>query len=159
MIKINATLILTIFNFILLVGVLSKILWKPMTKFLEERAQQIRDSLQLAEENKQRAIEMTAEHDTLIREAREKALEITEKTTAQASDESRRIIAEARSQARSTVDAAREEIQMEAEKIKQDLRREIAALTVSLAGQVLEQEITVEKHRELIEKGLNVLSS
>ena len=58
MIKINATLILTILNFILFVGVLATILWKPMMKFIDERTKRISDSLKLADDNERRAEEL-----------------------------------------------------------------------------------------------------
>ena len=62
MISINATVILTILNFILLIFVLGAVLWKPMLKFLDDRARKIEESLKLAEENKKRAEELKNEH-------------------------------------------------------------------------------------------------
>ena len=159
MIKINATLILTVLNFLLLVGVLAKILWAPMLKFLDERAKKISDSLKIAEENTKREEEIKIEHDEIIKEARSKAADIVDKAMVSASDESRTIVAEAHERAQATVEYAREEIKMEAEKIKQDLRKEVAAMTVSLAGKVLEREIKEDDHKELIKKNLDVLGS
>jgi len=159
MIKINATLILTILNFILFVAVLATILWKPMLKFLEERAKKISDGLKLGEENKKRAEELKIESDEIIREARLKASEIADNAMAAASNESRTLIAQAREQAHATIDSAKEEINMEAERIKQDLRREVAKMTVSLASKVLEREIKEDDHKKLIDKSLDVLGS
>lgn len=159
MIKINATLILTILNFILFVGVLATILWKPMMKFLDERAKRISDSLKLADDNERRVEELKIEHDEIVNKARIKASEIVDKAMADASNESRELIAQAREHAHLTVDSAKEEIKMEAERIKQDLRKEISDLTVSLASKVLEREIKDKDHKELIKKGLDVLGS
>ncbi len=159
MIKINATFILTILNFLLLVSILAKILWAPMLKFLDERTKKISDSLKLAEKNIAREKELEIEHDELVKEARSKAADIVDKAMASASNESRSILAEAREHAQTTVESAREEIKMEAERIKQDLRKEVAAMTVSLAGKVLEREIKEDDHRELIKKNLDILES
>ena len=158
MIKINATVILTVLNFLLFVAVLKTILWGPMIKFLEERAGKIKDSLRIADENKQRSEEIKVEHDEIIKEARRKAGEIVDKALASSSNESRGIIAEAREQAQATIDAARDEIKMEAERIKQELREDVAAMTVGLAGKVLEREISGEDHRELIKKSLDAMT-
>ena len=89
MIKINATVILTVLNFILFVGVLSVILWRPMIKFLEERADKIKESLRIADENTQRSEEINVEHDEIIKEARRKAGEILDKALASSSVRSR----------------------------------------------------------------------
>jgi len=157
MISINATVILTVLNFIILVAVLSVILWKPLLKFLDERAKKIDEALKLAEENKRRAEEMKIEHDQIIKEARAKAADIIDKAMSNASRESREYIAQAREQAQSMIDSARKEILMEAERIKQDLRREVASMTIELAGKVLEREITPEDHKELISKSLDTM--
>lgn len=155
MIKINATLILTVFNFVLLVAVLTVILWKPMLKFLDERMQKIKESLKLAEDNTRRAEEMKAEHDEIIKLARKKANELVDTAMATASNESRDIIAHAREQAHATIESAREEIEMEAERIKRDLRRDVAEMTVSLSGKILEREIKEDDHRDLINRSLD----
>ena len=159
MIKINATFILTVLNFLLFVAVLSVILWRPMIKFLEERASKIADSLRIADENTQRSEEIKVEHDEIIKEARRKSGDIVDKALAASSNETRDIIAQAHEQAQATIDAARNEIKMEAERIKQELREEVAAMTVGLAGKVLEREISGEDHRELIKKSLDAMTS
>ena len=159
MISINATFLLTVLNFILLVLVLKAILFKPMISFLEERASKIDNSLKLAEQNKKRSEEMQLEHDEIIKEARAKASDIVEKATSGANKEGREILAQAHEKAQNVIDAAREEIEMEAERIKQDLRSDIAEMTVSLAGKVLEREIRESDHKALIEKGLGEMKS
>lgn len=55
MISINATIILTMVNFILLVIILRAILFKPLLKYLDERSKTIAESLRLAEENRIRS--------------------------------------------------------------------------------------------------------
>ena len=158
MIKINATFILTVLNFIILVSVLATILWKPMLKFLDERAKKISDSLRLADENKKRAEEIKIERDEMIKEARAKAAEIVDKAMVTASDENRKIILKAREHAQATVDSAKDEIKMEGERIKQELRKEIASMTVSLASKVLEREIKGEDHLKLINRSLDAMT-
>ncbi len=159
MISINATAILTVLNFILLIAVLAAILWKPMLKFLDERARKIEESLKLAEENKRRSEEMMLEHDQIIKEARVKATEIVDKAMSNASNESKEHLDQAKEQAQNIVEAARNEILMEAEKIKSDLRHEVASMTIDLAGKVLEREISPEEHKELISRNLDTMSS
>jgi len=157
MISINATLILTILNFILIVAVLAAILWKPMLKFLDDRAAKIDESLRLAEENKKRAEELKQEYDDIIKEGRLKASEIIDKSMNMASEESRQIISKAREQAQSTVEATKQEIAQEAERIKGELRKEMASMTVLLAEKVLEREIKEADHQKLINRSLEAL--
>ncbi|MDP2982281.1 MAG: F0F1 ATP synthase subunit B [Candidatus Latescibacter sp.] len=157
MISINATIILTMVNFILLVILLRAILFKPLLKYLDERSKTIAESLRLAEENRIRSEEIHIEHDNIVREARTKAAEIVEKAVGAASDESHDIIKAARVQALATVDAAKDEILTEAEHIKQDLRKEMAELSISLAEKILTREIKESDHRDLINRSFGAL--
>lgn len=157
MISINATVILTILNFILLIAVLKTILWKPMMTFLEDRAKKIEESLNLAEKNKKRAKELEIEHDEIIKEARTKASDILDKATVTASEESRKIIAQAKEHSGNLAEATKKEILMEAEQIKQNLRKEVAAMSVTLAGKVLEREVREQDHQDIIKRNLDAL--
>jgi F-type H+-transporting ATPase subunit b len=157
MISINATIILTMLNFILLVILLRAILFKPLLKYLDERSKTIAESLKQAEENRIRSEEIHIEHDKIVREARTKATEIIEKAVAAASDESRDVIKEAREQALATIDSAKAEILTEAERVKLDLRKEIADLSISLAEKVLVREIKPGDHLDLINRSFGAL--
>lgn len=159
MIKINATLIFSILNFILIVGVLAMILWKPMLKFLDERAKKIKDSLKLAEKTRRESEQIKVEHDEILKEARLKATEIIDKAVASATDESRNIISQTREQSQAMLEDARKEMLMESERIKHELRDELADMTIRLAGKVLEREISEKDHRELISRSLNEMKS
>lgn len=157
MISINATVILTVLNFILLIAVLSAILWKPMIKFLDDRAKVIDESLKLAEENRLRAEQMQIEHDQILKEARLKATEIVDNAMSSASVESREYIAQSKAQAHAIVESAKKEIKLEAERIKQELRKDVASMTIGLAEKVLSREIKEADHHELISKNLDTM--
>lgn len=157
MVNINATIILTMLNFILLVILMRAILFKPLLRYLDERAKRIAESIRQAEENKKRADEMVLDRDSIIQEARLKASEIVEKSKALASDESREIIRDARVQAQAIIDSTREALLSESEKIKYDLRRDVSTMVVRLSEQVLAREVREDDQKDIIEKGLKSL--
>jgi F-type H+-transporting ATPase subunit b len=157
MVNINATIILTMLNFILLVVLMRAILFKPLLRYLDERSKRIAESIRQAEENKKQAEEMVLDRDSLIQDARLKASEIVEKSKALASDESREIIRDARVQAQAIVDSTRDALLSESEKIKYDLRRDIATMVVRLSEQVLAREIQENDQKDIIERGLKTL--
>lgn len=157
MIDINATLILTILNFIILLVILRMILFKPLAKFLDERAQTIAESLRLAEENKKRSVEITAEKDAIIADSRKKASEIIEKAIANAHDEGREIVRKAREESQVVLATARKELIEEAGRVKRELRSEVSGMVVAIAEKVLSREIRTEEHKKIIEDGLGML--
>ncbi len=157
MIDIYATLILTILNFIILLVILRMILFKPLAKFLDERAQTIAESLRLAEENKKRSVEITAEKDAIIADSRKKASEIIEKAIANAHDEGREIVRKAREESQVVLATARKELIEEAGRVKRELRSEVSGMVVAIAEKVLSREIRTEEHKKIIEDGLGML--
>lgn len=157
MISINATMLLTILNFILLVILLRAILFKPLLKYLDERAKTIAESLRLADENKKRSQEIAIEEERIIREARAKANEIVDRAISTASDESRELIRDAREKAQAIVDATRSELTEEADRIKRELRKDVLSMAISLSEKVLDREIREDDHRDLLEKSFKNL--
>jgi F-type H+-transporting ATPase subunit b len=157
MVNINATIILTMLNFILLVILMRAILFKPLLRYLDERSARIAESLRQAEENKKKSEELVLDRDSIIQEARLKASEIVEKSKALASDESREIIRDARVQAQAIIDSTRDALISESDKIKYDLRRDVSAMVVKLSERVLAREVREEDQKDIIEKGLKSL--
>ncbi len=157
MIDINVTLIMTILNFVILLVILRIILFKPVTKFLDERARTIADSLRLAEENKKRAEEISVEKDAIITDTRRKASEIIDKATVNAHEESHEIIRKAREETQTILASAQKELAEEAGRVKRALRAEVSEMVVAIAEKVLVREIRAEEHKDIIEDGLGKL--
>ncbi len=152
MISINATMLLTMLNFVLLVILLRAILFKPLLKYLDERTKTIAESLRLAEENKKRSRKIALDEEQIIREARTKANEIVDRAISAASDESRELIREAREKAQEIVDSTRNELTEESARIKRELRKDVLSMAISLSEKVLDREIREDDHRDLLEK-------
>ena len=66
-----ATVIFTFINIIVLYFILKKILFKPVTKFMDNRTNKIQDALNMAEEAKQKVEELKIEYDAKLKEAKQ----------------------------------------------------------------------------------------
>ena len=157
MININATFILTMINFVLLVVILRVLLFKPLLTYLDERAGTIAESLRQAGENKARAAKIADEKAGILLESRIKASEIIDRAAAAAADESRAILDKTREETQAMITAAQNEMLADADRIKRSLRRDLAGMVVSLSEKVLDREIAEKDHRRLIEEGLDAL--
>jgi len=154
MINLNYTLLLTIINFLILVYVLKKLLWGPLTKFLDDRAQRIENSIRAAEVNREEAQRLVEQQEEAFRQARSEAKDIVERGIAEASREARRVRQEATEQATKIVEQGRADIASEVEQAKLELRRQAADLSVALAERILRRSLREEDHRTLIETSL-----
>ncbi|MCK5327407.1 MAG: F0F1 ATP synthase subunit B [Candidatus Latescibacteria bacterium] len=154
MININYTFILTIINFLILVYVLKKLLWAPLTKFLDDRARGIEESIRAAEVNQEEAQRLVEHQEETLREARMEAREIVDRGIAEASREARNVRHEGEKQATKIIEQGRADIALEVEQAKLELRNQAADLSVALAERILRRSLGEEDHRALIETSL-----
>ena len=140
MIDLNATLLIQIFNFLLLVALLTKFAYKPLMSMLAEREQRIAGSLEAAEQERQEAAKLKEEYLKELAAARNQAQQIVEKANRLAEQNKEDLL-----------QAAKEEHAREREKALQDLRSEVVALSVAAAGKILSQNLDAAAHAQLVD--------
>ncbi|MDR2597016.1 MAG: ATP synthase F0 subunit B, partial [Treponema sp.] len=113
MLDFSVTFIITIINITVLFFVLKKILFKPVTKFMAERAKRVQVTIEQAQKDKDEAMKLLAEYENKLKEAETEAREILKKASENAERQAQLIIAEGRQEAQYTVNAALKQIEME----------------------------------------------
>lgn len=150
--SINATLLIQIVAFVLLIWFVNKVLWGPISKMMEERQKRIADGLSAAEKGK-RELEMAEKRakevlkdakeqaQNIIGQAEKRANEIVDDAKTKAQEEAERIRAGAQAELAQEVAAAREQ-----------LRGDVAKLAVAGAGQILAREIDATAHQAILDR-------
>ena len=149
---INATLILQMIVFLILVGFTMSFVWPPIAKALDERAAKIADGLsaadkaksELAAANKRVEQQLSAARDDAARrlaDAERLAQQMIEEAKGRASEEGAKIVA-----------AARAEAEQESAKAREVLRDQVAGLAVKGAEQILRREVNAHVHAELLNR-------
>ena len=150
--SINATLFVQAIVFLILVLFTMKLVWPPIAKALDERAQKIADGLAAADKAK---TELTAvnkrveqelsqtrnETASRLADAERRAQAIIEEAKARATEEGNKIVAAARAEAEQQAVAAREA-----------LREQVATLAVKGAEQILKKEVNAGIHADLLNR-------
>lgn len=150
--NVTATLIGQMLTFAVLVWFIKGVLWQPMLRMLDERKKRIADGLAAADRGlrerelgEKRALE-------ILHEAKEKANEIIGLAQKRALD----IVEEAKEAGRAEggrmITGARAEIEQEINRTREQLRREVIALALQGAEQVLGREVDAGKHRAILEQ-------
>ncbi|MFA6873718.1 MAG: F0F1 ATP synthase subunit B [Bacteroidaceae bacterium] len=128
-------------------GVLAKYGFPVITQMVEERKSYIDDSLKAAHEANTALAEIKVSSEKILAEAREQQVNILN----EAAITRDKIIAEAKKQAqlqgKLQLDEARAQIQAEKEEAIRQVRREIASLSVDIAGKVVRQQLSKEKEQ------------
>jgi F-type H+-transporting ATPase subunit b len=149
-VSINATLIVQMIVFAILIWFTMRFVWPPIAAALDERAKKIAEGLSAADKAKadlaaanQRVEQQlgAARNDAAKRlaDAERLAQQMIEEAKGRASEEGAKIVAQARAEA-----------EQEAVKARETLREQVAALAVKGAEQILKREVNAGVHAELL---------
>ncbi len=144
------TLIWSVINFVVLLAILYKFLYKPILTAFDKRQEEIANNLSHAEASRKEAEEMFADYKQQLEKASKEAGEIITNANKAAEEAKNQLIAQARDEAAAISQKAQQEINREKEKAMKEVRNEIAGLAVLAAGKVLEKSITKEDHDKMI---------
>lgn len=141
-------------NFLLLLFLLSRILYKPVIKILDERAEKIRESMERAEQ-----LRLQSERDEQERIAQmDEARRQVQAMLGQASQMAEQVKAEARQaaqeEARRIVERAQAEAAAEHDRALTELRQQIADLSILAAGRVVRANLDSQANRRIVEEFL-----
>lgn len=128
-------------NFLILVGVLGKFLYRPFLDFMNNRTQSIKDALDNAELTNRRADEKMQNYNKRIAKVEEEGREIIRAAKVKADAQASEIISEANNKASEIIARAEESIEREKEKAIEEMRQEIAALAIIVAEKIVEHEV------------------
>lgn len=143
-------IIFAILNFLILVGVLTKFLYKPFLEMLENRKQTIQDSFDNAAAVNKRADEKLANYDRRIANLEGEGREIVKNAKIKAETQAKDIIDEANAKTNEMMIQAEKAIEREKEKAVAEMKSHIAMLALLAAEKILEKSIEVEGQDQII---------
>lgn len=149
--SINATLLIQMIAFMLLIWLVNKVLWAPLSKLMEDRQKKISDGLSAAEKGKhelelaeQKAKDVLKDAKTqaqnILGQAEKRGSEIVEDAKVKATEEAGRIKA-----------SAQAEIEQEVSRAREGLRKEVASIAISGAEKILGKEVDAAAHNDMLE--------
>ena len=152
MLEINPGLIFwTIVTFIVVLAVLSKVAWKPLMHALTSREDGIRTALQQAEDANAEAKKLLEENKRQLAQAEAHAAQAMHEGREMGEKLKAEIIDKANTSARGMVEQAKEEIRRERDAAMLQLRSEVADLAVTAAGKIIDANLDVNKHRQIVD--------
>ena len=147
-------LIFQVVNFLLLLYLLNRFLFKPVLARLDERSSKISKGLEDAETAARDRELARAEREAAVAEARKEAAEMLASANKIATDTRNEILAEARAEAEKVTERAREEITAEKERAMADLRAQVAELALDAAAKLVRSDMNATTQRRLVEEFL-----
>lgn len=137
-------------NVFIVMFVLYKMLWGPISKIIEERERFVEDSLAKATAAKEEAEGLLARYQEQLRQAEREAQSVVERATKAGEEARQRMIAEADAEAQKMLERARVEINREREKALAEIREEVTGLVMLATQKVVGRALTDEDHKALV---------
>ena len=148
------SLLLHAVNFLLVLALLTRFLYKPVIKVLDDRAARIKESMDRAEDVKKEFALAEEQVRLSLEAARREGQAIVD----QASKIAEQVRGQARQEAQADADKivakARAQLDQERQRVVTELRQQMADLVVAAAGKVIAQSMDDRSQRQLVEEFL-----
>ncbi len=156
---INTTLLLTqIVNFLIMVLVLQKFLYKPILKMIRERQKKINEGLALAENMAGEKEKLGKEREKIISKADDEARTIIEKAKKEAEEVKSIIIKEGHEDVAVFKERMEKELSLERERMHKQATEQSVEIAQAMVKQVVGDLLTTKTQHQLIQKQLMQLS-
>ncbi len=146
---------------LLLFGISLYILWKlafpRISEALDRRQHAIEESIDHADQVRKQADELLAEYQQRLRDAREQAEQIVERSRKTTEAREREIQAEAQERREQMMEQTRKDIEAETRRAIQEIRHEVADLTVLATEKITRKVLDADDQRRLVEDALSEL--
>lgn len=155
MISINLyEIVLQCINIAILIWLLKKFMTAPLSKFLSERAANIKHNIEEAESKRTESERVLTEQKELLKRAHQDAQEVRSKAEEAAKMEREASRKAAKEEGAQLVENAKKEIDLEYKQVKQALTQDAARLSISLSEKIMRKSLKEEDNDALIKEYL-----
>lgn len=145
-----------IVNFSVVAGALTYLLYKPVTKIFEERAERIESGLKAAEENLAERNKVEEYRKKVKKEAEKQAMTILDEAKVNAEERGKQILSEAKQQAETQRVKLMEDWQGEKGQMMQHLRQDMVDAVITTTKKVI-GSLDAKAHAKLIDQEIDAI--
>ncbi len=149
----------TILTFVILVLVLSKFVWKPVLKAVEERENKILSDIQSAQKAREEAEKIKGEIENRIKSLNIEIEEKINKAVYEANIEKQKIIEKAQNQAELIISNAKKEVEGYRKEIEREIEKKLFETSVMISKRVLYDIIDKNLDQKIMDVSLREYKS
>ena len=153
MLNLDWNIVWTIVNILVLFLLLKHFLFKPITEMMESRTAEIENNLKDAEDQKQKASELTAQYEEKLQGAHAEAAQIVSEARQRGQREYDAILKTAGQDAQKEQERARAD--MEREEMLRGVQENVTELVLLTASKLSQKELDEESDRKLVDSFLS----
>jgi len=155
LITVDKSLIVQVVNFVILLVILQRLLYKPLLAKMEERTAAIKKSLEEAQSARAEAQRQQEENAQRLRQAYAEAQSIRDAALKDAAEEQRKLVETAQREAKSLVDNAKAQTEADIRRARDELRREVSELATQVAEKLVRKSLRDEDHRRIVDDAVS----
>lgn len=144
----------TLVVFIVLLIVLRRWAWGPLSDALESRERSIQQSIQEAERANREAQELLGQYHHKLDSVQDEVRAILDEARRDGQHTSQQIIRDAQEESRAIRERARREIERARDQALRDIWQQAAQLATGAAGRIIGRELKPADHQQIIEEAL-----
>lgn len=154
MISIDRSIIVQIVNFLILLFILQRLLYKPFLAKMEERTAAIKTSLDEAQAARAEAARAQEQNAEQLRAAYAEAAAIRAAALKEAGEEQRKLVESATREAKQLVDNARAQTEADIRRAREELRREVSEIATAVAEKLVRRSLREDDHRRIVDDAI-----
>ena len=151
MLNLDWNIVWTIVNILVLFLLLKHFLFKPITEMMESRTAEIENNLKDAEDQKQKASELTAQYEEKLQGAHAEAAQIVSEARQRGQREYDAILKTAGQDAQKEQERARADMEREREEMLRGVQENVTELVLLTASKLSQKELDEESDRKLVD--------
>lgn len=148
-------IVFTWLNLLVIFLIVKKFLFKPIKGIIEKRQNEVKDMYLRAEEAEKKAQNLETQYTELLTKARLEAAEIVKNATEAAQSKADTIVEQAKVKAMELLEKTQAQIQREKDESLREAFNKVSDVVLITASKLIEKEMTMEDHKEIIEKILD----
>lgn len=151
--------IVTAIVFLVLMLILWKFAWGPISAALDQRERSVADNIAAAERNHEAAKQLLSAHQTKLDGAADEVRRLLEMARKEAEEHKQQVFGEAQAAARSEKDRALREIGVAKQQALYELAEKSVDTAVGLASRIVKAKLNPQDHSRLIQDALDQMPS
>lgn len=154
MVDVSFTMIVQVFNFLILMWLMHKLLYGKVLDYLDRRAEGIKVDLSEAKRMKKEATEVLKNQEMEFQRAKRESQNIIREAQRDAEVEKNRIIEEAEHDSQRIRESGKQTVEMELRKAKATLHNNVVDIATVIAQRIIQKEITAKDQDKLLKEAL-----
>ena len=152
-------IVMQIFAVLIICGILTKVLYKPVKNFMAERSAKIAGQLEDAKQGVISANELKAEYESKVKDINNEKIQLLDDARREANERREKLMEEAKTEANELKLRTAKDIDAEKQRAKDEVFQAIVDLSTDMASKLLSQNIDKSAHDRLFDEVLKELET